>query len=87
MPFRYGKLKTKRPKKGIPPRRKSELRKRGQTVSADVEEEQMFVAPSSIFDVNQYLKDENDKQQPLFDHAFSVRYTVGFIFSNKYDAT
>ena len=45
------------------------------------------MAPSSIFDVNQYLKYENDKQQPLFDHAFSMRYTVGFVFSNEYDAT
>ena len=45
------------------------------------------MAPSSIFDVNQYLKYENDKQQPLFDHVFDVRYTVGFFFSNKYDAT
>ena len=45
------------------------------------------MAPSSIFDVNQYLKYENDKQRPLFDHAFAMRYTVEFIFFNKYDAT
>ena len=40
-----------------------------------------------MFDVNQYLKYKNDKQQPLFDHAFAMRYTVVFLFSNKYDAT
>ena len=45
------------------------------------------MAPSSIFDVNQYLKYENDKQWPLFDHAFAVRYTIEFVFLNKYDAT
>ena len=45
------------------------------------------MTPSSIFDVNQYLKYKNDKQQLLFYHAFSVRYTVGIFFSNKYDAT
>ena len=45
------------------------------------------MAPSSIFDVNQYLEYENYKQQPLFYNAFSVRYTVGFFFSNKYDTT
>ena len=45
------------------------------------------MAPSSLFEVSQYLKYENDKQQPIFDHAFSVRYTVGFFFFNKYDAT
>ena len=45
------------------------------------------MAPSSMFDVNQYLEYENDKRKPLFDHAFAVRYTVGFIFSKKYDAT
>ena len=45
------------------------------------------MVPSSIFDVNQYLKYDNDKQQPLFDHAFSVKYTVGFSFLNKYYAT
>ena len=45
------------------------------------------MAPSSNFDVNQYLKYENDMQQPLFDQSFAVRYTVGFVFSNKYDAT
>ena len=38
------------------------------------------MAPSSIFDVNQYLKYENDRQQPIFDRAFAVRYTVGFVF-------
>ena len=45
------------------------------------------MAPSSIFNVNQYLEYENNKQQPIFDHAFSVMYTVEFVFSNKYDAT
>ena len=45
------------------------------------------MAPSAIFDANQYLKYENDKQQPLFDHSFSVRYTVGFFLLNKYYAT
>ena len=45
------------------------------------------MAPSSIFDVNQYLKYENNKQQPIFDRAFAVRYTVRFVFLNKYDAT
>ena len=45
------------------------------------------MAISSVFDVNQYLEYENDKQQPPFDHLFDVRYTVGFLFSNKYDAT
>ena len=45
------------------------------------------MAPSSIFDVNQYLKYENDKQRPLFDHAFAVRCTVEFVFFDKYDAT
>ena len=45
------------------------------------------MAPTSIYDINQYLEYENDKQQPLFDHAFSVRYTVIFLFLNKYDAT
>ena len=87
MPFGYGKLQTKIPKKGIPPRRKRELRKHEQKVSADLEEEQIVVAPSSIFDVNQYLKSENDKQQPLFDHEFAVMFTVGFDFWNKYNAT
>ena len=56
-------------------------------VSTDLDEEQIVVAPSSIFDVNQYLKYENDKQRPLFDNAFAVRYTVEFVFFNKYDAT
>ena len=45
------------------------------------------MAPSSIFYFNQYIKYENDKKQPISDHAFSVRYTVGFFFLNKYDAT
>ena len=62
-------------------------KKYGQTASSDLEEENKFVAPSSIFHFNQYLKYENDKQQPLFDHAFSVSYTVGFLLLNKYDAT
>ena len=44
------------------------------------------MAPSSDFDVNQYLKYENDNQQPIFDQSFTVRYTVAFLFSNKYDA-
>ena len=83
MPFGYGKLKTKRKKKRIPLRRKREVKKHEQTVSADLEEEQIVVSPSSIFDVNQYLKYKNDKQQPLFDPAFAVRYTVGFFFKKK----
>ena len=87
MPFGYGKLKTKRKKKGIPPRRNREVEKYEQKVSTDLDKEQIVVAPSSNFDVNQYLKYENDKQQPLFDHAFAVRYTVEFVFFNKYDAT
>ena len=45
------------------------------------------MAQSSIFDVNQYLKCENDKQQPLFDDAFAVRYTIVFVFLYKYDET
>ena len=45
------------------------------------------MAPSSYFDVNQWLNYENDKQRHLFDHAFSVRYTVEFVFLNKYDGT
>ena len=44
------------------------------------------MAPS-ILEVNQYLKYKNDKQQPLFDHVFAVRYTVRFVFFNKYDGT
>ena len=40
------------------------------------------MAPSSIFDVNQYLKYENDKQRTLFDYAFDVRYTIEFFFFN-----
>ena len=54
-------------------------KKSEQTVSVDLEEKQIFLAPSSIFDVNQWLEYENDKQQSLFDHAFDVSYTVGFI--------
>ena len=87
MPFGYGKLKTKRKKKRIPPQRKRTVEKYEQTVSEYLEEEQIVLAPSSIFDVNQYLKYVNDKQRPLFDHAFSVRYTVEFVFLNRYDAT
>ena len=45
------------------------------------------MAQSSIFDVNHYLKYKSDNQQPLFDHAFAVRYTVQFFFLNTYDAT
>ena len=56
------------------------------TVSADLEEEKIVVAPSSIFDFNQYLKYENNEQQLLFYLAFSVRYTDGFSFLNKYDS-
>ena len=77
----------KRKKKRISPQRKRTVEKYEQTVSTDLEEEQTVLAPSSIFDVNQYLKYENDKQGPLFDYAFSVRYTVEFIFFNKYCAT
>ena len=78
--FRYGKLKTKRKNKGIPQRRNKEVEKYERKVSTDLDEEQIVVAPSSIFDVNQYLKHENDKKRPLFDHAFAVRYTVEFFF-------
>ena len=80
MPFGYGILKTKRKKKGIPPRRNREVKKYEQKVSTDLDKEQIVVAPSSIFDVNQYLKHENDKKRPLFDHAFAVRYNVEFVF-------
>ena len=45
------------------------------------------MAPSSIFDVSQYLKYDDDNQQTIFFRAFSVRYSVGFLFSDKYDAT
>ena len=45
------------------------------------------MAPSSSYDVNQYFKYGNDKQRTLFDHSFAVRYTVEFVFLNKYDAT
>ena len=76
MPFGYGKLMTKRKKKGIPSRRKREVKKYEQTVSADLEEEEIVVAPPLILDVYQYLKYENDKQHPFFYHAFAVRYTV-----------
>ena len=55
-PYDGGKLKTKRKKKGIPPRRNREVEKYEQKVSVDLEEEQIVLAPSSIFDVNQYLK-------------------------------
>ena len=47
----------------------------------------MVAAPSSIFDFNHNPKYERDKQQPLFDHAFAVRYIVEFVFSIKYDET
>ena len=62
MTFGCVKLKTKRKKKGTPPRRNREVQKYEQKVSTDLDEEQIVVAPSSIFDVNQYLKHENDKQ-------------------------
>ena len=87
MLFVYRKLNTKIKKKSIPPRRKREVKIYEQTVSADLEEEQSVVSASLIFDVNQYLKYENDEQQPLLDHALAVRYIVGFLFLNKYDAT
>ena len=95
MPFGYGTLDTKRTKKGMPPQRrrgvppqiKREVKNTNKTVSADLKEEKIVVATSSIFDVNQYLKYENDKQQTRFDNAFNVRCTVGFVFLNKYDAT
>ena len=67
--------------------KKQGSKKHEQTVGAYFEEENIVVELSSIFDINQYLKYENDKQQPLFDHAFSVSYTVGFLLLNKYDAT
>ena len=81
MPFGYVKLKMTRPKKVIPPqikrvvppRRKREVKKSEQKVSADLDEEQIVVAPSSIFDVYQYLEYENDKKQPLFYRAFTVK--------------
>ena len=60
MLFGYVTLQTKRPKKGIPPQRKRELRKHEQTVSVDLEEEKIVLAPSLIFDVNQCLKYEDD---------------------------
>ena len=87
MPFGYGKLKTKRKKKGVSLRRNREVQKYEQKVSTDLDKEQIVVAPSSIFDVNQYLKHENDKQQPLVDHEFAMRCTIEFVFLNKYDAT
>ena len=77
--FGYRKLKTKKPKKGIRPYDREE-KKPEQTVSADLGEEQIVVAESSIFDVNQYIKYENDKEQLFFDCAFAVRYTVGVVF-------
>ena len=42
--------------------KKEGIKKYEQTITAELEEEQMFEAPSSIFDVNQYLKYENDKK-------------------------
>ena len=42
--------------------KKEEGLKYEQTVSAELEEEKIVVAPLSIFDVNQYLQYENDKQ-------------------------
>ena len=56
------KKKTKKKKKGIPPRRKRTVEKYEQTVSTDLEVEQIVVATSSNFDINQYLRYENDKQ-------------------------
>ena len=82
MSFGYGKLKTERKKKGTPPRRNREVKKYEQKVSTDLDKEQIVVAPSSNLDGNQYLKYENDKKRPLFDHAFAVRYTVEFVFLN-----
>ena len=46
MPFGYGKLKTKRKQKGIPPRRNREVEKYEQKVSTDLDKEQIVVAPS-----------------------------------------
>ena len=80
-------FRLKYPRKRIPPRRKRWVYIFEQTVSEDLEEEHIFVVTSSIFYVNQYLGYENDKQQPLFDHDFDVRYTVGFVFSNRYYST
>ena len=45
------------------------------TWSEDIEEEQIVVAPSTVFDVNQYLKYENYKQQPLL----IMRYMWGIL--------
>ena len=87
MTFGYGKLKTKIKKKGTPPQRNREVKKYEKKVSTDLDKEQIVVVSSSILDVNQYLKYENDKKRPLFDHAFAVRYTIEFVFLNKYDAT
>ena len=67
--------------------KKKGSKKYGQTVSSDLEKEQIVGSLSSIFDINQYLKYENDMQQPLFDHAFSMRYTIGFFLLNKYNST
>ena len=52
MPFRYGKLKTKRKKKGITPKINREVKKYKQTLSADLEEEQIVMSPTLTFDVN-----------------------------------
>ena len=54
MSFGYGKLEMKREKKGIIPQRKRGVKKYYQTVSADLEEVKVVVAPPSNFDVNQY---------------------------------
>ena len=62
MPFGYGKLKTERKNRRIPQRRNRGVKKYEQKVSTDLDKKQIFVAPSSNFDVNQYLKYENDKQ-------------------------
>ena len=70
---------TKKKKKVIPPLRKREVEK--------YEQRKIVVAPSSIFDVNQYFKYEMISNNLVLINAFSVRYTVGFVFSNKYDAT
>ena len=42
--------------------------------------------PQSIIDVNDNLQYENDKQQPIINHAFARSYTTGFVFLNKYFA-
>ena len=48
MPFGYGKIKSKIKNKGITPQRKREVKKHEQTVSADLQEKEMIVAPSPI---------------------------------------